>query len=333
MLQLDNKTPFTATIAVLPSASGIDTLYVIIKGTSTLRPHLAKAEEQLPPTMADTYYGEPAQTSLKLPTEMHLSKPGTDVLLIGQAWAPEGQFVTTSMVKITVAERSKTIRVTGDRIWRDGSPTSPQPFQSMPLIWERAYGGMYADGDQVFAEERNPVGCGFAGKRNASAVEGQAVPNLEDPLALLSSFGDISTPACFAPVAPSWLPRRNFSGTYDAQWQRNRAPYLPDDFDARFFQCACPELTFDRYLQGGEPVQVLGCTPDGPIQFNMPPIRIYVAAHVDGSIEYPPANLETLIIEPDQNRASFTWRAALPCDRNVLKVEKIVLTLAGGRST
>ena len=177
------------------------------------------------------------------------------------------------------------------------------------------------------------MGCGFAGKRNASAVEGQAVPNLEDPLALLSSFGDISTPACFAPVAPSWLPRRNFSGTYDAQWQRNRAPYLPDDFDARFFQCACPELTFDRYLQGGEPVQVLGCTPDGPIQFNMPPIRIYVAAHVDGSIEYPPANLETLIIEPDQNRASFTWRAALPCDRNVLKVEKIVLTLAGGRST
>jgi len=65
----------------------------------------------------------------------------------------------------------------------------------------------------------------------------------------------------------------------------------------------------------------------------MPPIRIYVAAHVDGSIEYPPANLETLIIEPDKNRASFTWRAALPCDRNVLKVEKIVLTLAGGRST
>lgn len=333
MLQLENKTPFAATIAVLPDVAGIDTLYVIIKGTSTLRPHLAKAEEQVPPTMADTYYGEPAQTSLKLFTEMHLSKPGTDVLLIGHAWAPDGQPVTASMVQVTVAERGKTIRITGDRVWRSGSPSSPQPFQSLPLIWERAYGGMYADGERVFAEERNPVGCGFAGKRKASAVEGQPVPNLEDPRALLSDFGDVSTPACFAPVAPSWLPRRSFAGTYDAQWQRQRAPYLPDDFDAHFFQCACPELTFDRYLQGGEPVQVLGCTPDGPIQFNMPPIRIHVEAHVGGAVENPVANLETLTIEPDLNRASFTWRAALPCDRKVLKVEKIVLTLAGSGNT
>jgi 3-oxoacyl-[acyl-carrier-protein] synthase-1 len=36
-------------------------------------------------------------------------------------------------------------------------------------------------------------------------------------------------------------------------------------------------------------------------------------------------NLETLSIEPDENRICFTWRAAVPCDRKALKVEKIVV--------
>jgi len=48
---------------------------------------------------------------------------------------------------------------------------------------------------------------------------------------------------------------------------------------------------------------------------------------VAGQIEEPWANLETLLFEPDENRASMIWRAALPCDRQVLKVEKIAVKL------
>jgi hypothetical protein len=46
---------------------------------------------------------------------------------------------------------------------------------------------------------------------------------------------------------------------------------------------------------------------------------------IAGATEMPPANLETLVIEPDENRACFTWRASVPCDRKALKVEKIVV--------
>jgi hypothetical protein len=49
---------------------------------------------------------------------------------------------------------------------------------------------------------------------------------------------------------------------------------------------------------------------------------------IAGATEMPPANLETLVIEPDENRACFTWRAAVPCDRKALKVEKIVVSRA-----
>jgi hypothetical protein len=332
MLQLENQTPFKATIALLPDRFGIDTLYVIVKATVTLRPSLSLAEVQLPPTMADEYYGDPAATSLRAVSDMHIGKAGTDVLLIGQAWAPDKRPVQRMQVGMKVAERQKLILVTGDRVWQDGVPSDPKPFESMPLIWERAFGGVHRDGDTVAAEERNPVGCGFAGGRSASAMQGLPVPNLEDPAAPLQQIVNVSQPACLAPTAPSWLPRRAFAGTYDERWQRSRAPYLPDDFDPRFFQCAAPEFAFDRYLQAGEHVQVVGVLPDGPIAFTVPDSHLSVAVTIEGSMHHPPANLETLSIEPDENRACFTWRAAVPCDRQALKVQTIVVSRAGARA-
>jgi len=331
VLQLANQTPFKTAFAVLPDRFGIDTLYVVVKGTVTLRPALSLAPEQLPPTLADEYLDDPATSSLKYGSEMHLGKSGTDVILIGCAHAAQGRPVTRMQVGMSVGGRQKLILVTGDRVWRDGQPSQPEPFESMPLVWERAFGGVHRDGDTVHgAEERNPVGCGFAGKRSASDMEGLMVPNLEDPSAPLQQIGQASTPACFAPIAPAWLPRRSYAGTYDEHWQRSRAPYLPDDFDPRFFQSAVPEFAFDRYLQAGEPVQVVGVMADGPISFTVPPSHLAVSVTVAGSTRTPPVNLETVMIEPDENRASFSWRAVVPCDRQALKVEKIVIGRAGG---
>jgi hypothetical protein len=228
-------------------------------------------------------------------------------------------------VTLSVGDCEKSILVSGDRVWRDGRPSDPKPFESMPLVWERAFGGVHRYDDRVLAEERNPVGCGFAGKRSAREMQGQAVPNLEDPAAPLQQLGETPAPACLAPIAPSWLPRRAYAGTYDDKWQRGRAPYLPDDFDPRFFQCAAPEFAFDRYLRAGEEVHVAGVMPDVPIAFTVPNGRLTVAVTVAGSTQEPTANLETLSIEPDENRACFTWRAALQCDRQALRVQRIVV--------
>jgi hypothetical protein len=329
MLQLDNQTPFKASIAVLPDRSGIDTLYIVIKATVTLRPNLSLAPEQVPLIMADEYYDDPATSSLRLASEMHIGKPGTDVLLVGHACAPDHRPTARTKVSLSVAGRHKELLVTGDRTWSDGNPTNPIPFATLPLVWERAFGGMHRSGDRVLAEERNPVGCGFTGERTADEMQQQPLPNLEDPAAPLQKPGQLSTPVCFAPVAAAWLPRRAFAGTYDANWQRGRAPYLPADFDPRFLQCAAGEFAFDRYLQGGEPVEISGVTPDGPIAFAVPASPLTVEVIVAGSPQRPPANLETLLIEPDANRACLTWRAAVSCDRQVLKVEKIIVSMAG----
>ena len=329
MLQIDNQTPFYAVLSVLPDRDAIDTLYVILKATLALRPRLALASVQLPVTLADEYYGDPTDSSLKAVSEIHIGKPGTDVLLIGRAWGPQGRTVRETLVRVSVAERQKLVRVLGDRVWQpDGTPSAPEPFEAMPLVWERAFGGAHALLERTLAEERNPIGIGYAGRRGAQELTGQPVPNLEHPGEALERPGQNPTPACFAPAAPHWLPRRGFAGTYDESWQRRRAPYLPADFDPRFLSCAAAELAFDRYLVGGEPVEVLGAAADGPIAFVIPAANLQLDVRVAGGVEHPPANLETILIEPDENRVCFTWRAALPCDRKVLKVEKVTVRRA-----
>ena len=334
MLQLYNQTPFYPVISVLPNREGVDTLYVVVKATLVLRPKLSLAPVQLPVTLADEYHADPADSSLKQVSELHIGKPGTDVLLVGRAWAPEGRTLAETWVRVAVAERHKTIRVLGDRNWRtDGTPSAPMPFEAMPLVWERAFGGVHHLPDRMLAEERNPIGVGFIGERHTDELVGYPVPNLEDPATPLQQLGDRCIPACFAPTAPHWLPRRAFAGTYDQRWQRTRAPYLPADFDTRFLSCAASELTFDRYLQGNEPVEVQGALPDGPIAFNLPVAHLQIEVKVGGSLERPPANLETVLLEPDENRLCLTWRAALPCDRKVLKIEKVTIARkpTGGR--
>lgn len=331
MLQLENKTPFAPAMTVLPDRHGIDTLYVVVKATLSLNPRLALSPAQVPPVMADEHYGDPVATSLKQATEMHTGKPGTDVLLVGHAWAPAGRQVQQAVVTVVVAERRKSVRVLGDRQWRNGYPTLPQPFESMPLVWERAFGGAYQVDGRVVAEERNPVGVGLTTGREPPELDGQRLPNLQDPSEPpLQAPGQAVTPACFAPIAASWQPRRGYAGTYDERWQRKRAPYLPEDFDPRFLQCAAAELVFDRFLQGGEPVEVQGASPYGPISFQLPFMRLAIDVDVAGSSQRPPANLETVLIEPDANRVCLTWRAALPCDRQVLKIRKVVVAPATG---
>jgi hypothetical protein len=330
MLQLNNSSPFAPAITVIPNKDGIDTLYVVVRGTFTLFPEVAIAPAQVPPVLADEYWGEPGESSLKYTSELHVGKPGTDVVLVGSAWARGGR-AHEEMVTLTAAERRKSVHVFGDRTWSSGGrPSSPAPFESMPLVYERAFGGALRDPNdpsRVTAEERNPVGLGLRGPRGDGEMVGQRLPNLEDPAQLLASTGDTPPPACFAFVAPSWMPRRMYGGTYDQAWQKKRAPYLPADFQLRFFNAACPEMIFDRFLEGGEPITLVGASRQGPMRFALPRCWLRVDVKIAGRSETPPLNLETVLIEPDQNRLSISWRGALVCDKQALKVQEIAVAL------
>jgi len=336
VLQLKNTTPFEAGIALFPNEDGIDTLYVTLKATFEVGKTLTVAAKQRSIVLADEYWGEAGVSSLKYASEAHLSKPSTDVVLIGEVIAPDRRPVTQLDVTLAVADRKKVVRVFGDRVWENGlvgfRMTPPALFEKMPLVYERAFGGVHTiepEKKEILFEPRNPVGCGFVGKRKKKEIQGMNLPNLEDPAHLISKPTDQPPPAGFGYFSPSWEPRKSFVGTYDEAWQKSRAPYLPKDFDARFFNMAHPDMVCRGYLKGGEPVEVVNASPNGLLRFNLPTYQVEAAVRVAGKIEKPPLNLETVLIEPSVATLCMTWRASLVCGKKAMKVERVELVLQG----
>ena len=331
MLQLRNDTPLAGTVMLLPDAEGIDTLFAVVKGTFGIAPSPAIAEEQVPVTVAPVFRGDPASSSLALASDLSLPKPTTDVLLLGHACAPGGRAVTAMHVAVRVGPVQQRARVVGDRVWMsDGmtyGATPPAPFERMPLVWERAFGGRDVSPAGPREESRNPVGSGYRAGDGTLAVEGLALPNIEDPDHPVTSWKQTPRPVGFGPTLGHWLPRRRWAGTYDERWQKERSPYLPTDFDPRFLQVAPPELITPGPLVGGEPVELSGVHPAGTLRFPLPAVRPRVVFDVAGRHEERPVALDTVLLEPDAMRVILVWRAALRCDKQALRVRAVAVTL------
>lgn len=334
MLQLKNRTPFAAQLALFPNQQGVDTLYIVVKATFNIGREWTLADEQKPPTAADEYWSDdPATSSIKYASDLHIGKPSTDIIMVGHAWSPEGREVREMDVSLAVGTVGTHIRVFGDRYWDNGDITPPVPFSSMPLVYERAFGGIHkVDGKMIAGEVRNPIGCGFAGKRRVKEMNGEPLPNLENPRQLLKRIGEVVTPSGCGFTSPNWQPRLSFAGTYDEEWQKYSAPYLPADFDLRFFNMAHPDLIYPGFLTGGEPVKINGVNPYGHLHFNLPLVTLKAGVMIQSRIEQPVFNIETLLIEPDDLLLGMTWKASIPCDKETLKIQEVIVYLSGGQA-
>ncbi|RYG50238.1 MAG: DUF2169 domain-containing protein, partial [Chitinophagaceae bacterium] len=223
MLQLKNNTPFAAAFALFPNEQGVDTLYTMVQGSFLIGPQWTLLEKQIEPQKDDIYWGEPGKSSIRFASDYHTGKSATDVIMVGSACTRDQQLTRRVDVSLQIGNIRKNVIVFGDRRWERGSISQPETFYTMPLVYERAFGGSYLVNGQVMAtEERNPVGVGFAGSRHESEIYGTPLPNLECPKQLIQHFQDSPMPACFAPIAPNWLPRRSYAGTYGEEWQTKR---------------------------------------------------------------------------------------------------------------
>ena len=320
---------------VAPDPAGVDTVCVILKGTFRLAAEPVLADEQIPITAGDQYAGEPANSGIVAVNDLVPLKPGTDVLLLGTAHAVGGMPVAQMEVGLQVGPIDKRLRVIGDRAWhRDGrNYTAAQPFEAMPLVWERAFGGFDEAGPEAgepIAELRNPAGTGYRVGQEPERIEGLRLPNLEYPDQLIATPGDRPAPAGFGPIAPHWQPRAGFAGTFDEAWRTKRAPFLPADFDPRFYQAAPPDQIVPGYLVGGETVTIWGATPVGSAQFRLPLHQVQVAFSFAAERHAVMANIDTVIIEPDIERLIMIWRAVFPAGRRVERLDEVQAWVVGG---
>lgn len=331
MLQVRNLSRFPAALAVFPDPRGVECAFLAIKASFDLASgEPVPCQRQAALLAADVYWGDPASTALRAAADLTLQKPATDILLDGRAMAAEP--VGSLDVHLQVGPVSRVLRVFGDRHWTRREQawvaTPPKAFTRMPLRWELAFGGSACkDGAAPETDWRNPVGRGLAAQGEED-FEGRALPNIEDPAALIAHPTDRPVPAGCAPVPPVWQPRRQRAGTYDEAWQKQRAPHLPLDFDPAFFNVAPPGLVAPGYLEGGEAVLVTGCTLGAPLSFILPRLDIDLTWHFDGRAIAGQPHLDTVLIEPDKARVQMVWRAALAVDKKLLRLTEVVVGCA-----
>lgn len=331
MWQVDNRTPFAAERGWVRDRDGAEVWLVAVKCTFDIRPDgtTEVSKEQPPVLRIPEYHGEPGKSSIKYEADLVLTKTTTDVLVVGHAHAPGGRPVTELDVGFRVGQVQKLLRVYGDRRWETFGPSKPEPFLKMPIVYERAYGGVdkVSDHPERDWDWRNPVGTGFAVKRPHLAD--RPLPNVEYPNALIQTWSDRPAPAGFGAIAGHWQPRVGFAGTYGDKWMKTRQPLLPEDFDERFYHCAPADQQSPEFLHGGEPVVLYRLTPSGDLRFPLPKLYLgFETRFYDGSREiHKTRKLHTLILEPDYPRVSLVWHSALPCHFKVQKLERTIVTL------
>jgi hypothetical protein len=194
----------------------------------------------------------------------------------------------------------------------------------MPLLFERAFGGQDESRGpgQVAVEARNLVGVGFHPHRGAAQIEGTPVPNLERPERMITSRRDRPEPIGLGHVGRSWAQRLAYAGTYDARWRDERAPFLPANFDSRYFQSAPADQQFPHF-QGGEQIRCVHMAEEPVVKYVIPSLRIPVRFHfVDREVEQI-AVLDTVSLEPHLALATLVWRTRVPLGKKLNALQRI----------
>lgn len=219
-------TPATQVVRCVKSAD--DKLYLacVVKRTYTLSGgRLVLAGEQVPVLVEPDIETDEHDRyrTLRDDADVLAPKVATDVIITGRAHAP-GR-VREMTVSVAVGKNARVLRVVGERraeVSMDGQVrfSSAEPFESVPLSWDVAYGGYdaYAHDELdpperrngrrieplprdegVFAYPRNKVGRGYFLDVDRDRADGALLPQIEDP-------GDVLTPErFFVPSPGAWI--------------------------------------------------------------------------------------------------------------------------------
>lgn len=333
-MELINSTRMVAGYTMGLEPSGRELLVVVIKGTFRIPAQsgepLRLHDEQQPLVMSDVFFGEPGVSAPRYEIDFAPRKHRCDVLLNATAYAPEGRPTTRLTVGARLGSWSKSFDVVGDRVWEAGlggiGASAVTPFVQMPISYDRAFGGTddkSEDPADHAAYLLNPVGRGFHKRLKSEWVDGSPLPNTEETGNAVTWVEGDYRPMSFGSLGRHWEPRVRYAGTYDQQWLDDVFPFLPADFDEQYYQAA----PLDQQItppNGELPVTLINLTAGGRCDFTLPhleaPFEIVLKS---GEREAVGAHIDTILIEPDQQRVSMTWRMARPLKKSMFEIAQV----------
>jgi hypothetical protein len=283
--------PLTAIALLAADGQGRPIVSVHVKRSYRLRPD---GTCQLAPQQSPFLHSEAREDEERWPRESDILPPKlhTDLIVMARAVAPRGTRVKQMIASIELGERRWAFSIQGDRrcLYRGPNQvefSAPEPFESMPLAYEHAYGGadptVPVTPPRDLAEAcrphpgiypRNPAGRGYVINDNRQHIEGLLLPNVEHP-------DDPLTPRRLILGSPerwwlaprpwscewfesSWFPRQVFSGGLpehmpadDSQLAEVKSGFLPPGIAQRLRDTPLDQLVHPRCFDAASPAMVL----------------------------------------------------------------------------
>lgn len=344
-MELINATRMVASYNMGLEPSGRESLVVVIKGTFRMPPpdaptgHFALHEEQVPLVMADTFTGKPGLSAPVYEVDFAPRKQRCDILLLGSAYAPQGRPATRIEAGVRAGNWSKSLAVVGPRHWECGplgaTASPPGVFVQQPLSYDVAFGGAdlrHEDPSEHAAFMPNPVGLGFHKHIRMDWVDGAPLPRTEEIGHAVHDPGGNYRPMALGPVGRGWSTRSCFAGTYDDEWLDKHFPFLPPDFDPQYFQAAPmdQQVPLEMFQQAPVDVVLGNLTPEGITRFTIP--HLVAPVHVfpkHGGREDHTAVLDTVVIEPDAQRFTLSWRVTRPLKKSLFEIAQVLVGKKG----
>jgi len=353
---------------------GIQVLSVIQRVTYLRQPNgsLERAPEQTP--LVDEPLADDNR-HLLADCDLFPLKPKTDVVILGHAY---GRGRSQFDVSIHVNEKlTKRIRAIGDRSCAslgDGKIlfSPPAPVDKIPLSYKYAYGGTDTIAEAAsahfwvsfpkernleaaeksllnpFCYPRNPIGRGYIMDLTTDAVNQLTLPNLEDPLDLLTpdrlavgrpgEWFKMPLPQATEWVYHNWFPRFAHLGIHIgmneepknlAEVERGYSPpniwqlRRPTPEDAFAFTCGASLGLQLPHFRGGEVIRLENMHPKEPrVEYRLPKEqpKIWIDGR-KGTMKQTEPVIQSVIIEPDIDRVSVIWRGSASAIRPYMPEE------------
>lgn len=320
---------------------GFQALHFTLKRTYRLVPDemIVATDWQRPLYTTDQYHedADPFEASLRFESDLGPPKPGTDLIIGANCYAPGGDAIQCRP-SVRVGDHRHEISVVGNRIaWQSAGGrirfTPAESFSVLPIRYELAYGGvdrLHAMAPLMYAA--NPLGTGFLmapGDDDPARDRWTVLPNIEHPDRMLTPDTLLvpqadrekwRVPAGFGPIPKHWEPRGSRAGMPEGAkplWKLLHAEHDPKGehfktMQPTFWSCAADGMHLP-HLDGHEKITLRHMHRDRedlvlrlPIQ--KPKLRVAIN---DAAMADVKVTLDTIQVEVECDEVMLNWRGTV----------------------
>lgn len=320
MQNIINNTPFAAGKTLTKDARTGDDIYIIaVKATFDIETNglLSVSKEQADVLKSPVYFGDECASSVEYPPDLSIQKERVDLIINASAHTPDHEPVCELTATVLLNDWGKELKVTGDRYWKNDfgrmGRSTPESFVKIPIVYENAFGGVDRSDDKIPVTERitfgeNPVGTGFAVK--SKYLEGMRLPNIEPASHKTQKNPKKNQSIGFGAIDGHWASRADFSGTCDENWNTQRYPLYPLDFNPLFYQWAPQDQQFDT-INSNDTVSFYHLSEEEELHIKVPEVEIFFNTWKNAKTLHHEAKLQTLLADLNKRKLMLTWTAQL----------------------